>query len=133
MAEKKKMSRTLRSQFITYGIVVVFFVACEILIATHILSYSLQGQLVPICAYACMAIALNLVVGISGELSLGHAGFMSIGAFSGAVVSIVLAQGIPYERWFSCWRCWWVAYLRVCLVFLSVSRSCVSMGITSQS
>lgn len=97
MAEKKKMSRTLRFQFITYGIVVVFFVACEILIATHILSYSLQGQLVPICAYACMAIALNLVVGISGELSLGHAGFMSIGAFSGAVVSIVLAQGIPYE------------------------------------
>ena len=41
----------------------------------------LEGQLVPICAYVTMALALNLVVGISGELSLGHAGFMSIGAF----------------------------------------------------
>ncbi|ERI05660.1 branched-chain amino acid ABC transporter permease [Atopobium sp. oral taxon 810] len=88
-----KMSRSLRSNLITYGIVVLFFVVCEILIATHILSYSLQGQLVPICAYVCMAISLNLVVGISGELSLGHAGFMSIGAFSG-VVAAALVGGV---------------------------------------
>lgn len=30
-----------------------------------------------------MAVSLNLTVGISGELSLGHAGFMSVGAFAG--------------------------------------------------
>ena len=29
----------------------------------------LEGQLIPICAYVVMALALNLVVGISGELS----------------------------------------------------------------
>jgi branched-chain amino acid transport system permease protein len=34
-----------------------------------------------------MAVSLNLVIGFSGELSLGHAGFMSIGAYTGAVVS----------------------------------------------
>ena len=44
------------------------------------LSSSFQGQLVPICAYIVMALSLNLTVGISGELSLGHAGFMSVGA-----------------------------------------------------
>ena len=44
-----------------------------------------------------MAIALNLVVGISGELSLGHAGFMSVGAFTGAVVSALLSQSISSE------------------------------------
>lgn len=82
-----KMTRSLRSNTITYGIVLLFFVVCEILIATQVLSYSFQGQLVPICAYVCMAISLNLVVGISGELSLGHAGFMSIGAFSGVVAA----------------------------------------------
>lgn len=59
------------------------------------LSPSLQGQLVPICAYVTMAVALNLVVGISGELSLGHAGFMSVGAFSGVVASISLQELIP--------------------------------------
>ena len=34
-----------------------------------------------------MAVSLNLTVGILGELSLGHAGFMSVGAFSGIVAS----------------------------------------------
>ena len=93
----KKMTRSLRSNLITYGIVIGFFIICEVLISAHILTYSLQGQLVPICAYACMAISLNLVVGISGELSLGHAGFMSVGAFTGAVVSALLSQSISSE------------------------------------
>ena len=44
---------------------------------------SLKGQLVPICVYIVLTISLNLTVGISGELSLGHAGFMSVGAFAG--------------------------------------------------
>ena len=47
------------------------------------------GAMVPICAYIIiMAISLNLTVGILGELSLGHAGFMSVGGFVGAFVSV---------------------------------------------
>lgn len=45
----------------------------------------LNGLLVPFCTYSILAVSLNLVVGISGELSLGHAGFMCIGAFTSAV------------------------------------------------
>ncbi len=45
------------------------------------ISSQIKGLLVPICAYVVMAISLNLTVGILGELSLGHAGFMSVGAF----------------------------------------------------
>ena len=52
-------------------------------------------MLVPICAYIVMAISLNLTVGILGELSLGHAGFMSVGAFSGIVVITALAESVP--------------------------------------
>ena len=86
MAEKtKRMSKRLRSNLITYGIVIGFFIVMTALDAAGILTNSLAGQLVPICAYVCMAVSLNLVVGISGELSLGHAGFMSVGAFSGGV------------------------------------------------
>jgi branched-chain amino acid transport system permease protein len=86
MAEKtKRMSKRLRSNLITYGIVIGFFIVMTALDAVGILTNSLAGQLVPICAYVCMAVSLNLVVGISGELSLGHAGFMSVGAFSGVV------------------------------------------------
>ena len=80
---------------ITYGMVIAAFVILQILNAGGMLSPSLQGQLVPICAYVTMAISLNLVVGISGELSLGHAGFMSVGAFSGVVANLSLQSAIP--------------------------------------
>ena len=59
-----------------------------------VLSRSLSGQLVPICVYIVMALSLNLVVGVSGELSLGHAGFMSVGAFSGVVAVASLGDKI---------------------------------------
>ena len=47
----------------------------------------LKGLLVPLCVYAILAVSLNLTVGILGELSLGHAGFMCVGAFTSAVFS----------------------------------------------
>ena len=80
---------------ITYGIVIAFFVIFQVLSNGDMLSSSLEGQLVPICAYIVMALSLNLVVGISGELSLGHAGFMSVGAFSGVVTAMSLQESIP--------------------------------------
>ena len=61
------------------------------------ISSRLQGQLVPICAYIVMAISLNLTVGVLGELSLGHAGFMSAGAFSGIVAASCLSQNTDNE------------------------------------
>lgn len=82
-----KMNKNSRNGFINYGIIVLFFIVIQILSGTGSLTNTLSGQLVPICAYIIMALALNLVVGISGELSLGHAGFMSVGAFAGVVAS----------------------------------------------
>lgn len=49
------------------------------------LSRQLMALIVPICTYVMLAVSLCLVVGFLGELSLGHAGFMSIGAYSGAI------------------------------------------------
>ena len=81
----KKISKKISDSYVNYGIVIVFFLVFQILSATGHLSSSFKGQLIPICAYVIMALSLNLVVGFSGELSLGHAGFMSIGAFTGVV------------------------------------------------
>lgn len=89
------MSKQTISGFINYGIILAFFVLFQILAATGNLGSSLKGQLIPICAYIIMALSLNLVVGISGELSLGHAGFMSVGAFTGVVVANSLSSVIP--------------------------------------
>ena len=96
----KKLSpgrKRLVNNSITYGIVIAAFIVMQACNAGGLLSSSIQGQLVPICAYVVMAVALNLVVGISGELSLGHAGFMSVGAFSGVVAAMSLQSAIPNE------------------------------------
>ena len=86
-----KISKKLRSNLITYAMVIIAYLVCQLAISGDIegfkMTRSLKGQLVPICVYIVMAVSLNLTVGISGELSLGHAGFMSVGAFSGIIMS----------------------------------------------
>ena len=79
-----------RTNLVTYGVVILGFVIMQMLSASHMLSSSIEGFLVPICAYVVLAVSLNLVVGISGELSLGHAGFMGVGAFTGIIVAALL-------------------------------------------
>jgi branched-chain amino acid transport system permease protein len=90
----KNAMKGTRYNLVTYGMVVAAYVIMQGMILAGRVSNSLTGQLIPICVYICMAVSLNLVVGILGDLSLGHAGFMSVGAFSGVVVSMSLT-GLP--------------------------------------
>ena len=83
----KAKRKRLIYNLVTFGLVIGAFIILENMIAAKAISRSLKGQLVPICAWIIMAVSLNLVIGFSGELSLGHAGFMSIGAYTGAVTS----------------------------------------------
>ena len=92
----KKINKNSLNGFINYGIVIAAFVILQLLLNRGALSNSLQSVLVPACCYMVMAVSLNLVVGISGELSLGHAGFMSLGAFSGIVAAVALQNLIPF-------------------------------------
>ena len=75
------------NNMITLGMVVAAWIIMEVLMGTGHVSSLLKGLLVPFCIYVIMAVSLNLTVGILGELSLGHAGFMCVGAFSGALFS----------------------------------------------
>ena len=69
---------------ITYAIVIGCYILIQIMMAGGHVNSLLRGILVPLCTYTILAVSLNLTVGILGELSLGHAGFMCAGAFSGA-------------------------------------------------
>lgn len=89
-------NKQTRSDFITYGLVIVAFLVVFFMQTNHMIPRMFAGQLVPITAYIVMAISLNLVVGIAGDLSLGHAGFMSIGAYTGIVTAVSMqAAGAP--------------------------------------
>lgn len=90
---KKHLSRNLG----VFLLVIVAYAAVQVLDYFGLLKSALKGQLIPICVYVVLAVSLNLVVGISGELSLGHAGFMGVGAFTGIVAAAVLAPYIPND------------------------------------
>lgn len=94
MLNKLKLNKNTRQGLISYAIIIVAFAVLMPLQSAGMINNSISGQLVPICAYIVMAISLNLTVGVLGELSLGHAGFMSVGAFSGVIISSRLAESI---------------------------------------
>lgn len=95
---KAYKNKILVQNAITYAIVIACFVLIQVLIATGNINSLLKGILVPICTYVILAVSLNLTVGILGELSLGHAGFMCIGAFSGAFFNHVMMDVIPSNQ-----------------------------------
>ncbi len=92
---KRKVSTAAKGEWITYGIVIALYIICEIMMRTGTMSSHMKGLLVPICYYAIVAVGLNLCVGILGELSLGHAGFMCVGAYSSALFSFTMQDTLP--------------------------------------
>ncbi len=93
--KNKSLNRNARKNFVTYGLVIAAYAILQTMSATGSMSSSLKGMLVPICAYVVMAVSLNLTVGVLGELSLGHAGFMSVGAFTGVTAAMSLQNIVP--------------------------------------
>ena len=87
MDKLKNMKKTTKNNIITYALVIAAFVIMQSLINAGSISSLLEGLMVPLCIYIIMAVSLNLVVGVLGELSLGHAGFMCVGAFASAFFS----------------------------------------------
>ena len=92
MKKKMNLNKSTKSTLITIGMVGVAYIVMTILTNAGVLSSLMKGLLVPLCIYAIIAVALNLTVGILGELSLGHAGFMCVGAFSSAFFSLCFKE-----------------------------------------
>lgn len=87
MKRLNNMSKPTKDMLFTILMVVVIYAVVMILSGAGMINSLLSGLLVPLCIYSICAIGLNLCVGYLGELSLGHAGFMCIGAFSSAFFS----------------------------------------------
>lgn len=66
----------------------VVYVVLDFLIANRILTPYYRTVVYWIGIYIILSLSLNIIIGITGQLSLGHAGFMSIGAYSAAIVLI---------------------------------------------
>lgn len=94
MNKLKNMNKFTLTNLKSYGIVLIAFAVLFPMQNMGMINNSISGQLVPICTYIVMAISLALTVGFLGELSLGHAGFMSVGAFTGVITAICLKDSV---------------------------------------
>ncbi|BCJ96270.1 ABC transporter [Anaerocolumna cellulosilytica] len=68
--------------------IIAVYLLITFLVNENILNRQMKSLLVPIGINIILAVSLNLTTGFLGELSLGHAGFMAIGAYSGAIFTL---------------------------------------------
>ncbi len=86
----KKFTEIKWKHYINYIAVGLVTVVCATLAFTGLLPLSMTFSLEKIAISVILAVSLSLVVGFLGELSLGHAGFMCVGAYLGGKISSLL-------------------------------------------
>lgn len=77
---------------VSYGILLAV-----LLIAPYMLSSYLMSQLVFVCIYATVGVALLILTGFTGQASLGHAAFLAIGAYTAAYLQ---KYNVPFPVYF---------------------------------
>lgn len=82
------MKKNLKYNLVWLLIVAVAYALIYLLYATNIITPFTEYTLITIGINIMLALGLNLIIGFSGQFSLGHAGFMGIGAYSAAIMSI---------------------------------------------
>lgn len=89
--EKQTGTKIKWKYYVNYLAVAAVMLVCGTLSLTGLLDRSMQSLLEQISISIILAVSLSLVVGFLGELSLGHAGFMCVGAYLGGKVAALLA------------------------------------------
>lgn len=77
---------------VSYGLLLAV-----LLIAPYVLSSYLMSQLVFVCIYATVGVALLILTGFTGQASLGHAAFLAIGAYTAAYLQ---KYNVPFPVYF---------------------------------
>ena len=89
------MNLLRKNDLIMLGLSLVIFAILQVLITTKVLTSFWELNLIIIGINVIMAVSLNLINGYTGQFSLGHAGFMGVGAFSGVILATMLKDSIP--------------------------------------
>jgi branched-chain amino acid transport system permease protein len=75
-------------QLFWYGLLMALLLAAPFVMSEYVMS-----QLQFICIYSIVGLGLMLLVGFTGQISLGHAAFLAIGAYTEALLQ---ARGVPF-------------------------------------
>lgn len=73
---------------------VVIYTVVQLLISSGAMNVFYSNTLIFIAINIILAVSLHLVIGITGQFSLGHAGFLAVGAYISAIATMRL--GLPF-------------------------------------
>ena len=76
--------------------IIAAFAVVQVLVNVGILNSFYQITIATICINIILAVSLNLVTGFTGQFSLGHAGFMSIGAYVCALIMMRMPTTVGF-------------------------------------
>ena len=93
----------------TYLVIAFIYIVLEILNRTGIINSYLMQIVMFAGINIIMTVSLNIVNGFTGQFSIGHAGFMAVGAYSSAVITTVLFKTIN-----------WPVYMQIPIFLLSL-------------
>ncbi|MFV0254734.1 MAG: branched-chain amino acid ABC transporter permease [Erysipelotrichaceae bacterium] len=68
------------------ALIVGVYLLISFLMMSNIINAYYQITLITVGINIILAISLNLIIGVTGQFSLGHAGFMCVGAYASAIV-----------------------------------------------
>ena len=82
------MKKVLMVQLLKFITLALTFAIVQVLVSTNIINDYIFSTLATICINIILATSLNLITGFTGQFSLGHAGFMSIVAYTCAIITL---------------------------------------------
>jgi branched-chain amino acid transport system permease protein len=92
----KSLRQSLHKQdLLGLGIMVVLFAVFYLLFEEEILDDYWETNVVLILINIIMSVSLNLINGLTGQFSIGHAGFMAVGAYTSAIITVKLGMDFP--------------------------------------
>ena len=85
-----------KKNILTMVLIILFYSIMQVLINNGTINNFYEITLATICINIILAVSLNLVTGFTGQFSLGHAGFMSIGAYVGALINMEMNSTLGF-------------------------------------
>lgn len=82
-----KMNKRFKACLLNLIAIIAIYFTFSMMINSGAITRYHRNILFTICINVIMAVSLNLTTGMLGELALGHAGFMAVGAFTSAIIT----------------------------------------------
>ncbi len=89
------MANNRKRYALNLAAVIIVFAVFRLLMSSGILDAYYEGILIMVGINIILAASLNMTTGFLGELTLGHAGFMAVGAYSSAIFTMNTNMGLP--------------------------------------